>query len=445
MVKITEQLVRSRAEHNELQISTLEEISLHQQDIEKIEHLDRWCKDLKILYLQSNLIPKIENVSKLKKLEYLNLALNNVELIENLEGCESLEKLDLTINFVGELTSVDSLCHLEHFHTLYLTGNPCAEFEYYREYVIATLPHLKYLDGNEVSKKERILAKQDYEVKRKAIIAQQTQHRKKREKEKCDAGLRKQNKEKKPGFDGRWYTDMNSESVQVEENTNKGNGDDDDSEFWNEKVPFSPESRIEVHEHMKNKKAKEKQKEEEEPKKPRRLIANDGHALNVNEAKLEFSLVENDETNDITLDLAVYKYLDTSLIDIDVQPKYVRAFVKGKAFQLELPEEVNPDASTAKRSQITGHLLVTMPKAKPMIVKKNNPKAKSKSTESDEKRQSNGHERLEVDNSKKLDYSNIVKDKKVVPPLGHRDYRSNLPERPNSADFVDDPDVPPLI
>lgn len=31
-------------------------------------------------------------------------------------------------------------------------------------------------------------------------------------------------------------------------------------------------------------------------------------------------------------------------------------------FQLCLTEEVNADSSTAKRSQITGHLLVTMPK-----------------------------------------------------------------------------------
>lgn len=73
--------------------------------LHRIEHLDKWCKDLKILYLQSNLIPKIgeektcaveyetapcniliENVSRLKKLEYLNLALNNVTKIENLQG-----------------------------------------------------------------------------------------------------------------------------------------------------------------------------------------------------------------------------------------------------------------------------------------------------------------------------------------------------------------------
>ena len=51
----------------------------------------------------------VENVSRMKKLEYLNLALNNIERIENLEGCESLNKLDLTVNFVGELTSIYSL------------------------------------------------------------------------------------------------------------------------------------------------------------------------------------------------------------------------------------------------------------------------------------------------------------------------------------------------
>ena len=52
----------------------------------RIEHLDRWCRGLKILYLQNNLIPRIENVSRLKQLVYLNLALNNIETIENLEG-----------------------------------------------------------------------------------------------------------------------------------------------------------------------------------------------------------------------------------------------------------------------------------------------------------------------------------------------------------------------
>lgn len=56
---VTEDLVRKRAEHNEGQIFSLEEVSLHQQDIERMEHIDRWCRDLRILYLQSNLIPRI--------------------------------------------------------------------------------------------------------------------------------------------------------------------------------------------------------------------------------------------------------------------------------------------------------------------------------------------------------------------------------------------------
>lgn len=59
MVRISQELVRKRAEHNECEIYSLEELSLHQQDIEKIEFLDKWCKNLKILYLQNNLIGKM--------------------------------------------------------------------------------------------------------------------------------------------------------------------------------------------------------------------------------------------------------------------------------------------------------------------------------------------------------------------------------------------------
>jgi protein TilB len=91
MVRITPDLLRKRAEHNEGQLSNLEEISLHQFDIEKIENLDIYCRHLKILYLQNNIIPRMENLNKLKELEYLNLALNNISKIENIERCESLK------------------------------------------------------------------------------------------------------------------------------------------------------------------------------------------------------------------------------------------------------------------------------------------------------------------------------------------------------------------
>lgn len=76
-----------------------------------------------------------------------------------------------------------------------------------------------------------------------------------------------------------------------------------------------------------------------------------------------FKLIESDCKSKVILDVPVGRYMDTSLIDIDIQPTWVRILVKGKLLQLMLPEEVNPDASTAQRSLTTGNLLITMPKA----------------------------------------------------------------------------------
>ncbi|GIL47018.1 hypothetical protein Vafri_3856 [Volvox africanus] len=111
MGRITERLIRQRAEHNEGLISTLEEVALHQQNIEKIELLGQLCPKLKILYLQNNLLAKIQNLYKLKDLEYLNLAVNNVTKLQNLQRCKGLKKLDLTINIVSKagLLTVESL------------------------------------------------------------------------------------------------------------------------------------------------------------------------------------------------------------------------------------------------------------------------------------------------------------------------------------------------
>ena len=86
MPVITIELLRKRSEHNEGLVSSLEEISLHQEELEGInELLGSLCKHLKILYLQNNIINKIENLSHLKDLQYLNLALNNITKIEGLQ------------------------------------------------------------------------------------------------------------------------------------------------------------------------------------------------------------------------------------------------------------------------------------------------------------------------------------------------------------------------
>lgn len=72
----------------------------------------------------------MENLSKLKEVEYINLALNNISMIENIDGCESLRKLDLTVNFIDVEDLEESLMNLrkiESIRELHLTGNPCTE------------------------------------------------------------------------------------------------------------------------------------------------------------------------------------------------------------------------------------------------------------------------------------------------------------------------------
>jgi protein TilB len=355
--QVTEQLIRKKSEHNELLIGTLEELSLHQEDIEKIEHFQNWCKDLRILLLQSNLIPKIgkslqyykhrvsqvncclpENLYKLKKLEYLNLAINNIERIENLEQLEFLQKLDLTLNFVGQLTSVESLRANRHLEELFLTGNPCTDFIGYRDYVITVLPHISMLDGTEITRTERLLAKKGFQFKRQRIVQQEAEYKIKRDEQKIRVAKQ--------------LEDEQVDDADLED-------DQKLQDYWNQKTEHCPETRIEMSKRSRRaKKAAAVTKPEAERK--LKLFADCGRPYSINEPKLEFRVT--DECDRYELDLNIYKFLDTSLIDVDVQPNYIRVTVKEKIFQMALNDEVVCSESTSKRSQTTGNLLITMPK-----------------------------------------------------------------------------------
>uniref|UniRef100_A0A8C3F128 Leucine-rich repeat-containing protein 6 n=1 Tax=Chrysemys picta bellii TaxID=8478 RepID=A0A8C3F128_CHRPI len=474
---VTEELLRQRAEHNNRELFSLEEISLHQQEIEQLEYIDKLCRDLKILYLQNNLIPKIENVSKLKKLEYLNLALNNIERIENLEGCEELQKLDLTANFIGELSSIEILKHNIHLKELFLVGNPCTEFEGYRQFVVATLHQLKWLDSKEIERSERIQALQNYRQVEKQIRDQEQVYLLQRTREKEEALKKIQEKQEKkkekqikpkPGFDGRWYTDINNinpDPLEDKENhlqkeTEKeyqewkiDKDDEEDRAFWEEPTPYTPESRLEAHRHLEEKRrVKENirgQKVKEKP--PRTLITAEGKVLNMNEPKLHFVLKDDEENNQFILDLAVYRHLDSSLIDVDVQPTYLRVMVKDKPFQLVLPAEVKPDSSSAKRSQTTGHLVISMPKIQEIIMANRKTPTLVKPSDSNKLQTNIKRERvekLEVDPSKYSfpDVANIIQEKERIGQGPINLQQQKVIDTENSyVDFEDNQDVPPLI
>ncbi|XP_037932064.1 protein tilB [Teleopsis dalmanni] len=339
---VTEQLIRKKSEHNECLISTLEELSLHQEDIECIEHLHNWCRDLKILLLQSNLISKIENLFKLKKLEYLNLAVNNIERVENLESLESLNKLDLTLNFIGELTSIESLRANYNLKELILTGNPCCDYPHYREYVIATLPTLKSLDCEEITTTHRLEVSKKLQRNRAIIVQKQLDHAIERDEQKIRYLQQKKELEAK-------MADIEDE-------------DERKKFFWDSKSEHCPEIRADIARYHKECREPITPKPEDDiPKRgPPQLFAPCGRPYNINRPNLKFKF--QDESTEYILDLYVYKFLDTALIDVDVTCNYIRVTVKGKIFQISLTEEVKPSDAIIQRSQITGQLLIRVPK-----------------------------------------------------------------------------------
>ncbi len=106
--RITDALLASRSEHHDGPLSELEELSLHQQKLVRIELVNLACPRLRTLLLQDNCISQIENLGRMRDLRYLNLAMNCVERVgRGLEPCESLTRLDLTLNFLGVLTDIE--------------------------------------------------------------------------------------------------------------------------------------------------------------------------------------------------------------------------------------------------------------------------------------------------------------------------------------------------
>jgi protein TilB len=162
MVEITRDLLRTRAEHNEKMLSNLEEISLHQQNIGSMNGIQDFCKHLKIVLLQNNLIEKIEGCTKMKELEYLNLAVNSVNTIGGLRRCESLRKMDFTLNFIDAEDLKSSCEELEWnpvFSELFMMGNPCMDWEEAKDYIIAKVDTINRLDGIDITKSMRMAAK----------------------------------------------------------------------------------------------------------------------------------------------------------------------------------------------------------------------------------------------------------------------------------------------
>jgi protein TilB len=399
MPEITRDLLRKRAEHNEGMISTLEELTLHQEELESInEVLGMTCRKLKILYLQNNLIRKIENLLHCKELEYLNLALNNISKIEGLQNAEFLKKLDLTVNFIDVDTLEESINHLvprDRLRDVYFMGNPCeADWPGFKAYVIAKLPQITNLDGVEITRSMQLQALQrlpDLERELRSLA-----NAKRREKEAKAEGSSKK-KSASTASSASAASSSNSKIkanesrvVELDENNNEVVVDDGSDEEGDTKQdpnrPYdpdemtdnTPEARERIYRELAKQKAEKaerdnmnKPKERDYEKEQKAAVeeirrkeeeSGEREIKQKNEGGWDFSWDEDSKPGMLILSIPVPRHLDSSLIDVDVHPTYVSVIIKSKTLRLRTLCEVQAESSKCQRAKTNGALMIIMPK-----------------------------------------------------------------------------------
>jgi protein TilB len=375
MVIIDEAMLRKRAEHNDKNLSNLEEVSLHQSNIEGISRcLGNLCPLLKILYLQNNLIPRLENLKRLKSLVYLNVAVNNICYIEGLDRNENLNKLDFTVNFidVDGLLTIARLKHNFALRELYLTGNPCTQWEHYRAYVIAQLPQVTCaaaalasppptppppppplsssssssssqlsqvtkLDGKDVTPSEKIAAQQrlqDMHLELRTLAAARIQQRSN------EAGGTKVVAMPTDDeiIDGEVFTAR--ALAAAEDDSSDEETAEELQERAQQKVKWTPEQRLlsyqeDERRRLKKERKEQRQREARDPSIQQKRDAEaaraqalseeerTGRVKNRNEGHWEFTF-EDDRRGSIIASIFFPKFLDTSSIDVDVHPTWFR-------------------------------------------------------------------------------------------------------------------------
>lgn len=98
-----EEATTDKAEIKARKLLKLTHIHLDREQIDEIDNLAEYLGDVSNLYLQGNLIKRIENLEFLHKLKFLILSSNQIEKIENLTNLKQLKLLDLSYNLIDDI------------------------------------------------------------------------------------------------------------------------------------------------------------------------------------------------------------------------------------------------------------------------------------------------------------------------------------------------------
>ena len=288
---------------------------------------------------------------------------------------ECLRKLDLTLNFIDLdylETSVDELGRCSTLQELFLIGNPCMGaldsdslsnkqskvWSCCREYVIARLPNLRYLDGQEIKRSERIIALQQLPVlmaELKELAQQCSEERQQRER---DGG-------RKDDGDSSYIADEAKTQHNPETRTKMSN------EVYDQKMAKEKQASENTVKHKGEKEWEEEHKDTVQQEKARGLEDKSSGSDKIkqcNQGKYNFWFEEersNSGVETLILHVDIPKHLSTSLIDVDIHPNHVVVVIKNKILRLILPVEVSLRGAIARRSAASGNLELVMPKMDP--------------------------------------------------------------------------------
>jgi protein TilB len=254
----------------------------------------------------------------------------------------------MTLNFIDIEDLAESMTNLSKvpkIKELYLTGNPCESWPGFRDYVIARVQTLTVLDGNEILKSDRLKAFQKLSILEKELVEASYEN-----------VIKKQNDPDKddpnkytPEYRKKLYKELEEEKIQKEEAKKQA------SKPWGV---------------------------EDLPKEPPSVYKDNGEIRVCNQGRYEFIIDQDFLYSGITtFELKLPKYMDTSQIDVDLNPQYVRVNAKGKITQIKFDYEIVSDGASIQRSTTTGHLLIkaqivgVVPRERP---KNKNPKYEKK-------------------------------------------------------------------
>ena len=134
------------------------ELDLRDLSLDTLENLGLTFDQYDVIDISSNYIKRLEKFPSLQRLECIIAHNNSISSIDNeviARALPSLRTLLLTNNDISDINEVKSLQNCKTLEHLSLVGNPVTFIENYRMVVIASMPFLRTLDFQKVTRTEK--------------------------------------------------------------------------------------------------------------------------------------------------------------------------------------------------------------------------------------------------------------------------------------------------